>query len=170
MTAAATAFAITVDVNGHVHALRVDARDTLADLLRDRLGLVGTKIGCGVGECGACTVLLDDAPVVSCLVLAVETDGRRVTTIEDERDPRIETLRRAFVAEAALQCGFCTPGMILAARALPEDADEDAVRAGLAGNLCRCTGYSAIVRAVGCTSNPRAVARTSTPRTRRRRG
>lgn len=149
---AATSFAITVDVNGRAHALRVDARDTLGDLLRDRLGLIGTKIGCGVGECGACTVLLDGAPVVSCLVLAVETDGRRITTIEDERDPRLAALRAAFVAEAALQCGFCTPGMILAARALPEDADEETVRAGLAGNLCRCTGYTAIVRAVTSAS------------------
>lgn len=160
MTAAATSFAITVEVNGSAHALRVEACDTLADLLRDRLGLTGTKIGCGVGECGACTVLLDDVPVVSCLVLAVETDGRRVTTIEDERDPRLEALRRAFVAEAALQCGFCTPGMILAARALPEDAADDAVRAGLAGNVCRCTGYTAILR---------AVARASGKRSRRRR-
>ena len=155
MTAAATSFAITVDVNGREHALRVDARDTLADLLRDRLGLTGTKIGCGVGECGACTVLLDGAPVVSCLVLAVETDGRRVTTIEDARDPRLEALRQAFVAEAALQCGFCTPGMILAARALPADADDAAVRAGLAGNLCRCTGYTAIVRAVRASTRRR---------------
>jgi aerobic-type carbon monoxide dehydrogenase small subunit (CoxS/CutS family) len=156
MTAAARSFAITVDVNGSAHRVRVDARDTLADLLRDRLGLTGTKIGCGVGECGACTVLLDDSPVVSCLVLAVETDGRRVTTIEDERDPRIEALRQAFVAEAALQCGFCTPGMILAARALPADADDDAVRAGLAGNICRCTGYTAIVRAVRTSTRHRA--------------
>ncbi len=155
MTAAATSFAITVDVNGREHALRVDARDTLADLLRDRLGLTGTKIGCGVGECGACTVLLDGAPVVSCLVLAVETDGRRVTTIEDARDPQLEALRQAFVAEAALQCGFCTPGMILAARALPADADDAAVRAGLAGNLCRCTGYTAIVRAVRASTRRR---------------
>lgn len=155
MTAAATSFAITVDVNGRAHAVRVDARDTLADLLRDRLGLTGTKIGCGVGECGACTVLLDGAPVVSCLVLAVETDGRRVTTIEDARDPRLEALRQAFVAEAALQCGFCTPGMILAARALPADADDAAVRAGLAGNLCRCTGYTAIVRAVRAATRRR---------------
>jgi len=162
MTAAATSFAITVDVNGREHALRVEARDTLAALLRDHLGLTGTKIGCGVGECGACTVLLDGVPVVACLVLAVEADGRRVTTIEDERDPRLEALRQAFVAEAALQCGFCTPGMILAARALPEGADDEAVRAGLAGNICRCTGYTAIVR---------AVARASTTRGRgRRRG
>jgi aerobic-type carbon monoxide dehydrogenase small subunit (CoxS/CutS family) len=156
VTAAATSFAITVDVNGCEHRVRVHARDTLADLLRDRLGLTGTKIGCGVGECGACTVLLDDSPVVSCLVLAVETDGRRVTTIEDERDPGIEALRQAFVAEAALQCGFCTPGMILAARALPADADDDAVRAGLAGNICRCTGYTAIVRAVRASTRHRA--------------
>jgi carbon-monoxide dehydrogenase small subunit len=156
MTTAATSGAITVAVNGREHTVRVEARDTLADVLRDRLGLTGTKIACGVGECGACTVLLDGAPVVSCLVLAVEADGRRVTTIEDARDPRLAALRQAFVAEAALQCGFCTPGMILAARALPDDADDDAVRAGLAGNICRCTGYAAIVRAVRASRRPRA--------------
>ena len=152
MNAPATSFQIAVTVNGRTHRLTVAAHATLASLLRDDLGLTGTKIGCDVGECGACTVLLDGAPVLACLVLAVEADGRRLTTIEDERDPRLEDLRRAFVAEAALQCGFCTPGMILAARALPPDADDAAVRAGLAGNICRCTGYAAILRAVARAS------------------
>ncbi len=148
MTTPAATLAITVDVNGGPVRVRVAAATTLVDLLRDRLALTGTKVGCGVGECGACTVLLDDVPVLACLVLAVEVDGRRITTIEDGRDARMERLRAAFIEEGALQCGFCTPGMIVAARALAADADDTAIRAGLAGNLCRCTGYAAIVRAV----------------------
>lgn len=147
MTPSATA-RLAVTVNGRRVRLEVPAETTLAELLRVELGLTGTKVGCGVGECGACTVLLDGAPVASCLVLAAEIDGRRVSTIEDDRNPRVRRLREAFVAAAALQCGFCTPGMILAASALPPDADEATIRAGLAGNVCRCTGYTKIVAAV----------------------
>lgn len=139
---------LAVTVNGRRVRLEVPAETTLAELLRAELALTGTKVGCGVGECGACTVLLDGAPVASCLVLAAEIDGRRVSTIEDDRNPRVRRLREAFVAAAALQCGFCTPGMILAASALPPDADEATIRAGLAGNVCRCTGYTKIVAAV----------------------
>ena len=139
---------VAVTVNGRRVRLEVPAETTLDALLRERLGLTGTKVGCGVGECGSCTVLLDGAPVLSCLVLAAEVHGRRVGTIEDGRSTRVRRLQEAFVATAGLQCGFCTPGMILAASALPSDADGAAIRAGLAGNICRCTGYTKIVAAV----------------------
>ncbi len=144
----ATTVRVAVTVNGRRVRVEVPAATTLVELLRSHLGLTGTKVGCGVGECGACTVLLDGEPVASCLVLAAEVDGRRVSTIEDRRSARVRRLQEAFVAAAGLQCGFCTPGMILAASALPPDADEAAIRAGLVGNICRCTGYTKIVAAV----------------------
>ena len=147
MTPSATV-RIAVTVNGRVVDCVVPAATTLIDLLRSHLALTGTKLGCGVGECGSCTVLVDDEPALSCLVLAAELDGRSVTTIEDEQDERIRGLQQAFVATAGLQCGFCTPGMILTASRLPADAEEAAIRAGLVGNICRCTGYSKIVTAV----------------------
>lgn len=118
----------------------------LLDVLRESLGLTGTKEGCGEGECGACTVLLDGEPVNSCLVPVAHAEGREVETIEnlDENDP----LARAFIAESAAQCGICTPGFLLCARTLEPKASLDAIRTHLAGNLCRCTGYSAIERAI----------------------
>jgi carbon-monoxide dehydrogenase small subunit len=155
MTPAATV-RVAVTVNGRVEDLVVPAATTLVELLRSHLRLTGTKVGCGVGECGACTVLVDDEPVLSCLVLAAEFDGRRVATIEDESDERVRRLQQAFVASAGLQCGFCTPGMILAASRLPPDADDGAIRAGLVGNICRCTGYSKIVTAVRRAGRTRA--------------
>jgi aerobic-type carbon monoxide dehydrogenase small subunit (CoxS/CutS family) len=139
---------ISLTVNGTMHRLEVPARTTLVGLLRSRLGLTGTKIACDGGECGACTVLVDGEPLLACLVLAVELDGCEVTTIEDENDERIGALRRSFVTNAALQCGYCTPGMIVAASRLPAEASREAIRAELAGNLCRCTGYTKIVDAV----------------------
>jgi len=139
---------ISVTVNGRAHTVRVPASTTLLALLRTHLGLSGTKDGCGVGECGACTVLLDGEAILACLVLAPEVDGRAVTTIEHAGDAWLRRLRRAFADEAALQCGFCTPGMILAASRLPARATTVTIRAGLAGNICRCTGYTKIVRAV----------------------
>lgn len=139
---------IDVRVNGARHELAVPAATTLVDLLRVHLGLTGTKVGCDVGECGACTVLVDDEPVLACLVLAAELDGCAVTTIEARDDDRIDRLQRAFVEEAGLQCGFCTPGMIMAVSRLRSDSDEAAIRAALAGNICRCTGYAKIVGAV----------------------
>ena len=145
---AASMIAIAFELNGQPARVRVAAATTLVDLLRETLALTGSKVGCGVGDCGACTVLLDGAPVLACLVLAAEVAGRRITTIEDTDDDRLARLRAAFVAEGALQCGFCTPGMILAARPLADDADAATIRAALVGNLCRCTGYAAIVRAV----------------------
>jgi carbon-monoxide dehydrogenase small subunit len=125
---------------------------TLLEFLRDRLYLTGTKEGCGIGECGACTVLLDDKPVTACLVLAAEVDGCAVETVEGEAtDGQLSDLQRAFVETGAVQCGFCTPGMIMSARGLllrgPNPSDEEIVEA-MAGNLCRCTGYEAILEAV----------------------
>jgi len=143
---------ISLTVNGRSEAADVPAGMTLLEFLRDRLYLTGTKEGCGIGECGACTVLLDGRPVTACLVLAVEADGRTVETIEGEADDgELSALQRAFIAAGAVQCGFCTPGMIMAARGLlrrcPNPSDEEIVEA-IAGNLCRCTGYEAILSAV----------------------
>ncbi len=143
---------IALTVNGREECALVPAGMTLLELLRERLVLTGTKEGCGAGECGACTVLLDGRPVTSCLVLAVEADGCDVRTVEGEaRDGQLSLLQRAFVEENAVQCGFCTPGMIMAARGLllrnPDPSEEEIVEA-MAGNLCRCTGYEAIKAAV----------------------
>lgn len=143
---------ITLLVNGSPRTLAVTHTATLLDVLRDDLGLTGTKYGCGHGDCGACTVLLDGRAVPSCLVLAVRADGHTVETIEGmARGGKLHPLQKAFVEEGAVQCGYCTPGMIMSARALLEQnphPSEEEIRRGLAGNLCRCTGYEKIVRAV----------------------
>jgi len=149
---------ITLTVNGQREQATVPASMTLLELLRDVLYLTGTKEGCGIGECGACTVLLDGAPVTACLVLAVEADGREVRTIESEaQDGELSALQNAFIDAGAVQCGFCTPGMIMSARALlernPNPSDDEIVEA-IAGNLCRCTGYEAILRAVRLAADP----------------
>jgi len=143
---------IQLMVNGQREQASVPAGMTLLELLRERLYLTGTKEGCGIGECGACTVLLDGAAVTACLVLAVEADGSDVRTIEGEvTDGQLSGLQRAFIETGAIQCGFCTPGMILSARALlnrnPSPSDEEIIEA-IAGNLCRCTGYEAIISAI----------------------
>lgn len=143
---------IALEVNGVAETADVDVRTTLLRFLRDGLDLTGTKEGCNEGECGSCMVLLDGRPVNGCLVLAVEADGARVTTIEGlVRDGALHPLQKAFLAQTAVQCGFCTPGMIVSAAALLRevpDPTEDDVRKALAGNLCRCTGYKQIVDAV----------------------
>jgi aerobic-type carbon monoxide dehydrogenase small subunit (CoxS/CutS family) len=118
----------------------------LLDVLREECGLTGTKEGCGEGECGACTVLLDGQAVNSCLIPFAQTRGAKIVTIEGLRGRH--PLQEAFIAEGGAQCGICTPGMILAAAALPRNASLQEIRIGLAGNLCRCTGYEAIYRAV----------------------
>jgi carbon-monoxide dehydrogenase small subunit len=141
-----------LDVNGRVVEVAALANQTLLEVLREGLGLTGTKEGCGVGECGSCTVLLDGKPVNACLVLARTATGSKIETIEGVADGnRLHPVQEAFVDHGAIQCGFCTPGMVLTAKAfLAENPDptEEQVRAGLTGNLCRCTGYEKIVEAV----------------------
>lgn len=143
---------IHLTVNGISAAVDAEPRETLAQVLRDHLGLHATRIGCSQGSCGACNVLLDGAPVRACLVPAPLAEGQAVTTLEGLRDDAVMVaLREAFAAEHALQCGYCTAGMLIAARDLilrGQARDAAAVRAGLAGQLCRCTGYDGIVAAV----------------------
>jgi len=143
---------IRVTVNGTVHELAVPPRMLLADLLREGLGLTGTKIGCAMGACGACTVLLDGEPVRSCLLFAVQASGRSVRTVEDlAPEGELHPLARALQEHHGLQCGYCTPGMLMALVPLVESGgplDPEAAREAIAGNLCRCTGYEGIVEAV----------------------
>jgi len=143
---------ITLTVNGERRTLRFEAYKTLLEVLREDLGLSGTKHGCELGECGACAVLMDGHPVLSCLQLGVASDGAAVTTIEGIADgPDLHPLQAAFADKGGSQCGYCTPGMILTARHLLErnpDPSRAEITAALAGNLCRCTGYLQIVEAV----------------------
>jgi carbon-monoxide dehydrogenase small subunit len=143
---------IDFKINGAGASLSVDPGRTLLQVLRDDLGLTGTKEGCGTGECGACTVLLDNEPVRSCLLLAVDANGREVTTIEGlSRDGQPHKIQQAFVDVGAIQCGFCTPGMVLVTKALLDTKPhptESEIREAISGNLCRCTGYAKIVKAV----------------------
>ena len=132
-------------VNGEPREVSAPPMKRLLDVLREDCGLTGTKEGCGEGECGACTVLVDGAPVNSCLVPVAQVGGADVTTIEGLAG---HALQEAFVVEGGAQCGICTPGMILAAAALPPEASLEEIRTGLAGNICRCTGYTAIYRAI----------------------
>ncbi|MFL5259418.1 MAG: (2Fe-2S)-binding protein [Hyphomicrobiales bacterium] len=143
---------VSTEINGDEIDFVCDADETLLDVLRNRLALTGAKEGCGTGDCGACSVMLDDRLVCSCLVLGVEAEGRRIETIEGMADGEtLHPLQRKFLEHAALQCGICTPGILIAAKALltkNPDPSEEEIRFGLAGNLCRCTGYDKIVRAV----------------------
>lgn len=148
---------ITFTVNGKPQKVHVRTNWTLASVLREQLGLLGTKIGCGEGECGACTVLMNGKTVTSCLVLAVQADGAEIITIEglENMDGTLHPVQEAFVEAGAVQCGYCTPGMVMSTIALlekhPEPTEED-VREGLTGNLCRCTGYQKIFEAVQIAS------------------
>ena len=144
---------IDLYVNGHLYQVAVDPRSTLVEVLRNELNLTGTKVGCQQGDCGACTVLMDGRAVSSCLTLAVEADRREITTIEGlAASPQdLHPLQEAFVEKGAVQCGFCSGGMILAAKHLLDknpSPNEGEIRQGLSGNLCRCTGYNKIVEAV----------------------
>jgi len=143
---------ITVQVNGVARRLQLDSRVTLLDALRDHLGLTGTKKGCDQGACGACTILLDGRRVLSCLMLAAQCDGRRVTTIEGLADNgRLHPVQEAFIRHDALQCGFCTPGQIVSATALLERTPQptlEQIHEAMAGNLCRCGAYPKIERAI----------------------
>jgi carbon-monoxide dehydrogenase small subunit len=143
---------ISANVNGDPVEFLCDAGATLLDALRDELGLTGSKEGCGSGDCGACSVMVDGRLVCSCLMLAAEADGRRIETIEGMAEGGVlHPLQRKFIEHAALQCGYCTPGLLVAARALLEtnpNPTETEARYWLAGNLCRCTGYDKVIRAV----------------------
>ncbi|GAB5470156.1 MAG: (2Fe-2S)-binding protein [Rhodospirillales bacterium] len=143
---------VTTSINGDETEFLCEPDETLLDVLRDRLGMTGSKEGCGTGDCGACSVTLDGRLVCSCLVLGAEADGRQVGTIEGMADGEVlHPLQKKFLEHAALQCGICTPGFLVAAKALLEQNDnpsEEEVRYWLAGNLCRCTGYDKIIRAV----------------------
>ncbi|RAI38725.1 (2Fe-2S)-binding protein [Rhodoplanes roseus] len=158
-----TTVPVTITINGEPRDLAVAPHRTLLDVLRNEAGLTGTKKGCDVGDCGACTVLLDDVPVNSCLVLAVEAAGRNVTTIEGiaPAPDRLHLLQENFMALGASQCGFCTPGIIVMAKALLDqnpDPTEEEIRFGLAGNICRCTGYTKIIEAIQVTARQMAAA------------
>jgi carbon-monoxide dehydrogenase small subunit len=143
---------LTITVNSESHSLDVEPNKTLLEFLREDLGLVGAKEACDTGGCGACTVLVDGKPVYSCLVLALDCQGKDVLTIEGlASEGELHPLQQAFMDHGAVQCGFCTPGMILTAKALLDEnpkPTEAEVRAALAGNICRCTGYVKIVQAI----------------------
>lgn len=143
---------VSAKVNGDPVQFVCPADETLLDAIRDRMGLTGAKEGCGTGDCGACSITLDGTLVCSCLVLAVEADGRELGTVEGMADgEKLHPLQEKFIEHAALQCGICTPGFLVSAKALLEQnpsPTEEEIRYALAGNLCRCTGYDKIVRAV----------------------
>ncbi len=143
---------IEFTLNGVRKRVTVDVAMNALDMLRDVVGLTGTKYGCGEGECGACTIRVDGTTLNSCLMFAVDCNGREITTIEGvAADPKADALREAFVEHGAVQCGFCTPGMVVQAAHILDanpNADADAIKRGLEGNLCRCTGYKKIVDAV----------------------
>jgi len=143
---------INLTINNEAYELAVEPNRTLVEVLRYDLGLTGTKQGCGVGDCGSCTVIMDGKPVNSCLVLAVQANGRNILTIEGlDIDQGLHPLQQSFVDKGAVQCGFCTPGMILSAKGLLDQnpkPDESEIRMAISGNLCRCTGYQKIVEAI----------------------
>ncbi|RDI73347.1 Aerobic-type carbon monoxide dehydrogenase small subunit CoxS/CutS-like protein [Gaiella occulta] len=147
---------VTLTVNGVRHELELAPRELLVHVLRERLGLTGTNVGCDTSSCGACTVLLDGESVKSCTVLGVQADGAAITTIEGlARGGELHPVQQAFHDHHALQCGYCTPGMVMAAVSLIESGearDEESIRNGLEGNLCRCTGYHNIVEAVAAAA------------------
>lgn len=147
---------IKITVNSKKYEMAVEPNQTLVEVLRKQLGLTGTKVGCEMGDCGTCTVIMDGKAVNACLVLAVQADGREILTIEGlARDEALHPLQASFVMEGAIQCGFCTPGMIMSAEALlteNPDPNEAQIREGISGVLCRCTGYSKIVQAIKSTS------------------
>ena len=143
---------IAFSVNGKAFNIEVDIRESLLELLRKNLGYTGAKKGCGVGECGACSVLIDGIPFDSCIYLAVWADGKEITTIEGvaSKSGELSEVQKAFVEEGAVQCGFCTPGLVLTTTALTESGKEfttDEIKRELSGHLCRCTGYQSIIKA-----------------------
>ena len=143
---------ISFTVNGDLQELFVEPRKTLLAVIRDTIGLTGTKEGCSTGDCGACTVIVDGEPVTSCMMLAVSANGKEITTIEGISSPgQLHPVQQAFLEKGGYQCGFCTSGFIMAAKALLDDnpnIPEDEMRHALGGNICRCTGYTKIIEAV----------------------
>jgi carbon-monoxide dehydrogenase small subunit len=151
---------IVLQVNGQEYRLEVEPDELLVDVLRDRLWLTGTKRGCGTGDCGACTVIMDGRPVTSCLVLAVAAEGKSIETVEGLAvGDALHPLQQSFLDYGAVQCGYCTPGLLMMAKHILEQnphPTEAEVRAGIAGNLCRCTGYAKVVQAIMAASEKMA--------------
>ncbi len=149
-------YPLTMTLNGESVTVEVEPSDLLADVLRDKLGLTGTKVGCNEGECGACTVIMDGQAVLSCLLPAMKAHGREVVTIEGlSRDDELHPLQQAFIEQGSVQCGYCTPGMIMSAKALLDENPNpslEEIEEAIAGNLCRCTGYLQIVEAINQAS------------------
>ncbi len=148
---------ISLNINGQDYEIPVHPRDLLVDVIRKNVGLTGTKKGCGQGDCGACTVLIDGKPVLSCLTLAITCQGKGITTIEGLANEKgeLHPLQQAYVQHGAIQCGYCTPGMIMASKALLDsnsNPTREEIKRAIAGNLCRCTGYKKIVEAVEAAS------------------
>lgn len=143
---------IRLRINEELYEVSVEPNKTLIDIIRDDIGLTGTKKGCGTGDCGSCTIILDGKPVNSCLILGVEVDGSNILTIEGLRKgEELHPIQKAFIEHGAIQCGYCTPGMIISAKALLDNfpnPTEDQVKMALSGNLCRCTGYKKIIEAI----------------------
>lgn len=143
---------ITLNVNSQSFHLKVEPSDLLVDILRDELELTGTKVGCGTGDCGACTVLIDGKPVNSCLVLAVTAEGKEILTVEGLADiDDLTPLQQSFTEHGAVQCGYCSPGFLMTAKALLDENShptEEEIRVAISGNLCRCTGYAGIIRSI----------------------
>ena len=154
-----TSRTVRLQVNGAPHMVTVEPRRTLVDVLREDLGLTGTHVGCEHGVCGACTILWDGEPVRSCLLFAIQLDGASLTTVEGLADgERLHPIQEAFWATHGLQCGFCTPGILLTAKALLDEnpsPDEAEIREAIGGNLCRCTGYHFIVEAIATAARTR---------------
>lgn len=147
---------ITLEINGEIYKLHVKPNALLLDVIRDEIGLTGTKRGCDTGECGACTILLEGKPVNSCLLLAIEADGKDILTVEGlAKNGQLHPLQVAFVEEGAVQCGFCTPGVLLSAKTLLDinpNPTEEEIKTAIAGNLCRCTGYTKIIKAISAAA------------------
>lgn len=147
---------IELKVNGFTYQTKVKAGKTLADVIRNELGLIGTKIGCNTGSCGSCTVIMDGKAVLSCVLPVEAAVGKEIVTIEGlASDGKLDPLQEAFISEGAIQCGFCTPGMVLSGKALlleNPSPNEEEIRTAIAGNLCRCTGYAKIIKAIQVTA------------------
>ena len=143
---------VRLNINDEIYEVIVRPRESLLDVLRNKLGLTGTKIGCNEGDCGACTVIMNGRIVNACLVFAVEAEGQEIMTIEGlAKGPELHPLQQAFIRYGGFQCGYCTPGMLLSAKALIDenpDPTEEEIRRGISGNLCRCTGYTKIVESI----------------------